>query len=158
MEKKNCPYCGGEIKATAMKCWHCGEWINEVPQSSTKTYVQSSSRQSKSQAAGNTEVKISHSITKMIVLTLLGIGLLSLIIWIIVQTNQKSDWEKAMEEYNSQTSYPEEIPAVEEPAIYYDESQGYPQDSYQNNEYEDYSGNGDGSYQYDPNSGANSWE
>ncbi len=26
-EKKNCPYCGEEIMATAKKCKHCGEWL-----------------------------------------------------------------------------------------------------------------------------------
>ena len=28
--KKNCPYCGEEIMATAKKCKHCGEWLVEV--------------------------------------------------------------------------------------------------------------------------------
>lgn len=29
MQKKNCPYCGEEIMATAKKCKHCGEWLTE---------------------------------------------------------------------------------------------------------------------------------
>lgn len=27
MERKNCPYCGEEIAATAKKCRYCGEWL-----------------------------------------------------------------------------------------------------------------------------------
>lgn len=30
-ETKKCPYCGGEIKATAKKCKHCGQWIEAQP-------------------------------------------------------------------------------------------------------------------------------
>ncbi len=28
-ETKICPYCSEEILATAQKCKHCGEWLNE---------------------------------------------------------------------------------------------------------------------------------
>jgi len=29
--KKNCPYCGEEIMASAKKCKHCGEWLIKAP-------------------------------------------------------------------------------------------------------------------------------
>ena len=29
-ETKKCPYCGGEIKAVALKCKHCGKFLEEV--------------------------------------------------------------------------------------------------------------------------------
>ena len=32
-ETKNCPYCGEEILAGAKKCKHCGEWLEDKPQS-----------------------------------------------------------------------------------------------------------------------------
>ena len=28
-QTKHCPYCGGEIAATAKKCKHCGKWIEK---------------------------------------------------------------------------------------------------------------------------------
>ena len=38
MEKKIlCPYCEGEISATARKCRHCGEWINKEDNASSTT-------------------------------------------------------------------------------------------------------------------------
>ena len=30
-EVKACPYCGEEILAVAVKCKHCGEFLNKVP-------------------------------------------------------------------------------------------------------------------------------
>ena len=29
MENVNCKYCGQEIKAAALKCRHCGKWLNK---------------------------------------------------------------------------------------------------------------------------------
>ena len=29
-ETKLCPYCGKEVMATAIKCKHCGEWLNNA--------------------------------------------------------------------------------------------------------------------------------
>lgn len=37
--KKQCPYCGEEIMATAKKCRHCGEWLNTQSLSSIENPV-----------------------------------------------------------------------------------------------------------------------
>ena len=39
-ETKRCPYCGGEIMATAKKCRYCGEWLTgEVPPDYNEQHV-----------------------------------------------------------------------------------------------------------------------
>ena len=45
-DKKKCPYCGGEIKAVAKKCKHCGEWLETEPSADT-TMLSSSNRKLK---------------------------------------------------------------------------------------------------------------
>lgn len=41
MEKKNCPYCGEEILATAKKCKHCGEFLEKQEGFFKKYYTMS---------------------------------------------------------------------------------------------------------------------
>lgn len=36
---KHCPYCGEEIKATAKKCKHCGEFLEEIPAEEPDTKI-----------------------------------------------------------------------------------------------------------------------
>lgn len=151
METKNCPYCGGEIMNIAKKCKHCGKWLEARPQTTSDKPQESQPN------AQCTEVEIKHSNTKKIILIVIGALILAFVIWLIVVSNQKSDWEKAMEEYNSQTSYTEEATTVEE-VPYYGEGQVCPYDGVPDDEYEYNTGNGDRTYPYDPNSSANSWE
>ncbi len=37
-EKRTCPYCGEEIMATAKKCKHCGEWLDEEMRPTTTSH------------------------------------------------------------------------------------------------------------------------
>ncbi|GAG86051.1 unnamed protein product, partial [marine sediment metagenome] len=37
---KKCPFCGGEILAAAIKCKHCGEWLDEKPHGERDEYVE----------------------------------------------------------------------------------------------------------------------
>ena len=36
-QTKNCPYCGEEIMATATKCKHCGEWLDQEEEQANTT-------------------------------------------------------------------------------------------------------------------------
>lgn len=37
---KQCPYCGEDISINAKKCKHCGEWLEEKPQTVNKAVAQ----------------------------------------------------------------------------------------------------------------------
>lgn len=158
METKKCPYCGGEIMATAKKCKHCGEWIEKanptvVPQENASNETET-----------NTDVEITHSSGKKIVWCVVGALVLVFVIWMIAAANQKSDWEKAMEEYNSQSSYGEQYnpqPSYNEAVVEADETVSYygdegvcPYDGIPDDEYEEYYGTSP----YESNSSANAWE
>ncbi|MGM9851309.1 MAG: hypothetical protein ACI306_04115 [Muribaculaceae bacterium] len=151
METKKCPYCGGKIMESAKKCKHCGEWLQERHISPRQT--------SKIEVKPQIEVEIKHSNTKKILLIVVGGLVLAFIIWLIIVSNQKSDWEKAMDEYNSQQSS-----VIEEPATTYDEIPVYnegtvcPYDGVPDVEIEDYSDSEPTRTDaYDSNSNANAW-
>lgn len=155
METKKCPYCGGEIMESAKKCKHCGEWLEERPISPQ----QASTPESKPQ----TEVEIKDSITKIIFLFVFGGLILAIVIWLIIVSNQKSDWEKAMDDYNSQNTYSTEEPASAYNETYnevpvFDEGGVCPYDGVPDDEIEDYSGsNPNRTDAYDSHSNANAW-
>lgn len=143
-------YLSGKFFVESLKkCKHCGEWLVDHQQSPQHT--------SKLETQPHADVKIKQSNTKKIILFIVGGIILAFVIWLIINNYQKSDWEKAMEEYNSQPSYTEGATTVEE-MPYFGEGQPSPYDGVPDNEYEEYYGNGDRSYPYDPNSSANSWE
>lgn len=107
MDTKTCPYCGGEIMSAAKKCKHCGEWLEARPQNSSNEH-----REPQPNSQG-TDVEIKHSNTKKIIIIVVCVIILALVITDLIISNQKSDWEKAMEEYDSESSYTEEVVETE---------------------------------------------
>jgi hypothetical protein len=43
MDTKNCPFCGEEVLTTAIKCKHCGEWLEEQKHTDTEILTPNSS-------------------------------------------------------------------------------------------------------------------
>lgn len=155
METKKCPYCGGKIMESAKKCKHCGEWLEERHISPRQT--------SKIEVKPQTEVEIKHSNTKKILLIVVGGLVLAFIIWLIIVSNQKSDWEKAMDEYNSRSSYDTEEPTssysyTTDEMQFYDKAPVYTYDDVPDGEIEDYSDSEPNRTDaYDSHSNANAW-
>lgn len=157
METKKCPYCGGEIMLTAKKCKHCGKWLEEREPYS----VHENSDTNRSTI--DSEVEIKDSATKKIIFCIVGGLILAFVIWMIALSNQKSDWEKAMDEYNNSNSYNtpefEEVEATPNYSGYqnFDQSTVCPYDGIPDDDLDEYD-----SYQYrtdsyDSNSDANAW-
>ena len=137
----------------AKKCKHCGEWLEEKPLSTAR------GNSAIKPPNVDTSVEIKDSATKRIILFIVGGLVLAFIIWLIIASNQKSDWEKAMDEYNSQYTS-----RTEEPASTYNEVQVYDEetvcsyDEVPDDEVEEYSGsNKYRTDSYDLNSDANAW-
>ncbi len=55
-ETKRCPYCGEEILAVALKCKHCGSWLEDVP----NNYPHPASNRDVSSAAFSSQQTIGH--------------------------------------------------------------------------------------------------
>lgn len=148
METKQCPYCGGEIMSTAKKCKHCGEWLEERPRS---TVANSTTKQTETTSP---DVEIKNSNTKKIIFFIIGALVLAFVIWLIVMKNQKSDWEKAMEQYNQSGYVEEDVTTVDE-MPYYGEGQVCPYDGVPDGEN---NGEIEQTSPYETNSSANAWE
>ena len=90
METKKCPYCGGEIMLAAKKCKHCGEWLEEQAKS-----IHSS--EPIKQVNHSPDENINQHKIRNIVFLVIGVIILSILIWLVVAVNNKVS---ATERYN----------------------------------------------------------
>jgi hypothetical protein len=71
METKQCPYCGEEILATAKKCKHCGEWLE---QQADKELIEEDN-EGNDEEDGNDDENASNIVSRVVTtLILAGVG------------------------------------------------------------------------------------
>jgi hypothetical protein len=69
-DTKQCPFCGGEIKKVAIKCRHCGKFLNEDSVQKTNETI-------------SVNISDTAKYLKGLLLCVLGIGIAVLLIWIL---------------------------------------------------------------------------
>ena len=74
-ETKQCPYCSEEILATAKKCKHCGEWLEESDKVKESKPYEKGSDKSRAVAKGIKQYELDRSSLGCFGVIILGIAI-----------------------------------------------------------------------------------
>ena len=88
-QTKNCPYCGEEILASAKKCKHCGEWLEEQENVLTNEEIEQIAEDAVNAAIASMEEKEAKWDIIMKIIEAVGIVIIGILLLLTVPNEQK---------------------------------------------------------------------